>query len=168
MAPKRGVSCTPESTSIQFLKLLKDYLEQSKQEMNYVEAKRASDKLKELNEHELRRQCARMEDKQREELIQIESIQRQQFQEFTTAWDDYMTQYENTAIQSIERLKSEQEAEIFQLRERFEMSPKKFSRSKKLTQYRAMEQKHFSTKNYDGATYFKYLADELEEFEKLT
>ena len=69
MAPKRGVSCTPESTSIQFLKLLKDYLDQSKQEMNYVEAKRASDKLKELGEHELRRQCSRMEEKQREELI---------------------------------------------------------------------------------------------------
>ncbi len=31
-----------------------------------------------------------------------------------------------------------------------------------------MEHKHFSTKNYDGATYFKYLADELEEFERLT
>jgi len=30
MAPKRGVSCTPENTSIQFLKLLKDYLYQSK------------------------------------------------------------------------------------------------------------------------------------------
>ena len=41
MAPKKGISCTPESTSIQFLKLLKDYLEQSKIEMNYVEAKRA-------------------------------------------------------------------------------------------------------------------------------
>ena len=41
MAPKKGVSCTPESTSIQFLKLLKDYLEQSRQEMNYIEAKRA-------------------------------------------------------------------------------------------------------------------------------
>ena len=41
MAPKKGVSCTPHVTSIQFLKLLKDYLEQSKQEMNYVEAKRA-------------------------------------------------------------------------------------------------------------------------------
>ena len=48
------------------------------------------------------------------------------------------------------------------------MSARKYNRSKKLTQYRAMEQKHFSTKNYDGATYFKYLADELEEFEKLT
>ena len=61
MAPKRGVSCTPESVSIQFLKLLKDYLEQSKQELNYVEAKRAQDKLKELGDHELRRQCNRME-----------------------------------------------------------------------------------------------------------
>ena len=79
-----------------------------------------------------------------------------------------MQQYENTAIQSIEKLKMEQESEIFTLRQRYEMSPRKYNRSKKLTQYRAMEQKHFSTKNYDGATYFKYLADELEEFEKMT
>ena len=27
MAPKKGISCTPESVSIQFLKLLKDYLQ---------------------------------------------------------------------------------------------------------------------------------------------
>ena len=79
-----------------------------------------------------------------------------------------MTQYEQTAIESIERLKQEQEGEIYALRQRFSMSPRKYNKSKKLTQYRAMEQKHFSTKNYDGATYFKYLADELEEFEKLT
>jgi len=49
------VSCTPEGPTVQFLKLLKDYLDQSKQEMNYVEAKRASDKLKELANHELHR-----------------------------------------------------------------------------------------------------------------
>ena len=79
-----------------------------------------------------------------------------------------MAQYEATAIESIERLKSEQEGEIFALRQRFDFSPRKYNRSKKLTQYRALESKHFATKNYDGATYFKYLADELEEFEKLT
>lgn len=50
-------------------RLLKDYLEQSKQELNYIEAKRAQDKLKELGDHELRRQCNRMEQKQREELV---------------------------------------------------------------------------------------------------
>ena len=78
-----------------------------------------------------------------------------------------MQQYEITAIDSIERLKQEQEGEIMALRERFELSDKKFARSKKLSQYRVMEKKHFSTKNYDGATYFKYLADELEEFERM-
>lgn len=79
MAPKKGVSCTPETISVQFLKLLKDYLQQSKQEMNYIEAKRAQDKLKELSDHEMNRQKGRMEAKQREELVQIEAIQRQQF-----------------------------------------------------------------------------------------
>lgn len=42
---------------------MKDYLEQSKSEMNYIEAKRASEKLKELSDHELKRQCYRMEQK---------------------------------------------------------------------------------------------------------
>lgn len=79
-----------------------------------------------------------------------------------------MTQYERTALESIDRLRRQQEQELFELRQQFTYSPHKFNQSKKLTQYRAMEHKHFSTKNYDGATYFKYLADELEEFEKLT
>ena len=42
-----------------------------------------------------------------------------QFEEFTRAWDDYMTQYEKTAYNSIQRLKAEQEGEIYQLRLRF-------------------------------------------------
>ena len=79
LAPQKGVSCTPEGTTVQFLKLLQDYLTQSKQEMNYVEARRTSDKLKELANHELHRQMNRMESKQRDELIQIETIQRTQF-----------------------------------------------------------------------------------------
>ena len=153
---------------MQFLKLLKDYLDQSKQEMNYIEARRAQDKLKELATHELHRQLRRMEVKQRDELLQIEAIQRNQFQEFTDAWDDYMQSYEQTAIESIQRLKSEQEGEVLGLRSQYEQSPHKYNKSKKLTQYRVLEQKNFATKNYDGATYFKYLADELEEFEKLT
>lgn len=63
MAPKKGVNCVPQYVVIKFLKLMKEYLEQSKSEMNYIEAKRAQDKLKELNEHEMQRQCRRMEQK---------------------------------------------------------------------------------------------------------
>ena len=58
-----------------------------------------------------------MEEKQREELIQIENIQRSQFEEFTNAWDDYMTQYEQAAFESIERLKSDHEMEVLGLRD---------------------------------------------------
>jgi len=162
------VSCTPDGTSIQFLKLLRDYLDQSKAELNYVEAQRAQNKLKELADHELKRQMQRMEAKQREELLQIEAIQRSQFEEFTNAWDEYMQSYEVTAIESIQRLKKEQESEIAAMRQSYQGSPHKYNKSKKLTQYRTLEQKNFATKNYDGATYFKYLGDELEEFEKLT
>lgn len=58
-----------------------------------------------------------MEVKQRDELLQIEAIQRSQFEEFTNAWDEYMQSYEITAIESIERLKSEQDANIIGLRQ---------------------------------------------------
>ena len=42
-----------------------DYLKQSKSELNYIESKRASEKLKELQTHEKRKIIARMEERQR-------------------------------------------------------------------------------------------------------
>ena len=136
-----------------------------------MEAKRAQEKLKELSDHELKRQLKRMEEKQRDELMQIENIQRSQFEEFTHAWDDYMTQYEQAAFESIERLKNDHEMEIVGLRDDLvgqdTARNAKFTTSKKLIQYRNMEHKTFASKNYDGASYFKYLADELELFERL-
>ena len=84
--------------------------------MNYIEAKRAQEKLKELSDHELSRQLKRMEEKQQEELVYIEGIQRTQFEEFTQAWDDYMAQYEQAAFESIEKLKADHYQEILALR----------------------------------------------------
>lgn len=43
--------------------------------------------------------------RQREELIHLERIQRTQFEEFTSAWDQYMMDYEIAAYESIERMK---------------------------------------------------------------
>ena len=40
--------------------------------MNYFEASRAQTKLKELMDHEMRRQCTTMERKQKDELIMSE------------------------------------------------------------------------------------------------
>jgi hypothetical protein len=115
----------------------------------------------------MKRQLAYMGDKQKQELVHIEAMQRMQFDEFTRAWDQYMAQYEQTAFNSIDRLKKEQEVEILNMRQVFTMSPGKYTKSKKLNNYRTMEKKTFAAKNYDGASYFKYLADELETFERL-
>lgn len=42
---------------------------------------------------------------QEEELLQVENAQKQQFIEFTNAWDNYMADYEATAYMSLEKLK---------------------------------------------------------------
>jgi len=40
-----------------------------------------------------------------EELNSVEQIQKKQFEEFSTNWDIYMSQYEEVALESLERLK---------------------------------------------------------------
>ena len=47
----------------------------------------------------------KMETSQNQELKYVEQIQRQQFTEFTSAWDNYMQEYESNAFQSVERLR---------------------------------------------------------------
>ena len=73
----KGVFHVPDSISMKFLKLMKDYLEESKREMNYQEASRAQSSLKELMDHEMKRQCTYMERKQKDELIMSENLQRE-------------------------------------------------------------------------------------------
>ena len=60
--------------NINHSRLLNDYLKQSKSELNYIESKRASDKLKELQDHEYERTIARINLRQREEMIHLERI----------------------------------------------------------------------------------------------
>jgi len=42
----------------------------------------------------------------------IENAQKAQFLDFTTAWDNYMTDYESTAYMSLEKLKEKHLNEI--------------------------------------------------------
>jgi len=48
MGPPRGVYCVPETKVTDFLKLLRDYAGQSGTENNYLEVKRAEEKLRQL------------------------------------------------------------------------------------------------------------------------
>ncbi len=42
---------------------------------------------------------------QEQELLTVENAQRVQYQEFSSAWDKYMQEYEQAAFQSLENLK---------------------------------------------------------------
>lgn len=48
MGPPRGVYCVPEIKILDFLKLLRDYADQSGHESNYLEVKRAREKIDQL------------------------------------------------------------------------------------------------------------------------
>lgn len=58
-----------------------------------------------------------MRQAQEQELITVENAQRQQFLEFSQAWDNYMSDYEATAYLSLEKLKEKHILEIQQLQE---------------------------------------------------
>lgn len=52
---------------------------------------------------------------QSRELISVEESQRIQFCDFTKAWDDYMRDYEETALKSIESMKEAHQNELKEL-----------------------------------------------------
>lgn len=58
-----------------------------------------------MSQVEYARQMRRMEESQNQELVYVEQIQRKQFAEFTDAWDNYMSEYEANAYQSVDRLR---------------------------------------------------------------
>ena len=87
------------------LRLLTEYIQKCEIEGNYPEAKKARSKMEEIKIKETIRQQNQIRFIQEEELLQVENAQKQQFIEFTNAWDNYMADYEATAYMSLEKLK---------------------------------------------------------------
>jgi hypothetical protein len=108
----------------------------------------------------------KMEERQRQELLQLEQMQKTQFNDFTAAWDQYMIDYELAAYQSIERMKKEHSYELETLKTSTLSGLARYKMSKKLVEYRGFESMQFAAKNYDGASKYKRLADELEVMER--
>jgi len=74
MLPSKDVYCTPDPKVVNFLKMMKDYLEQCHRELNYFEAKRCKQKIALLSQIEYARQMRRMEESQNQELMYVEQI----------------------------------------------------------------------------------------------
>lgn len=74
-------------------------------EGNYNDANKAKQKYDELKRKETIRQINILKSSQEQELNAIQEAQKAQFLEFSQAWDNYMQEYEITALKSIDNLK---------------------------------------------------------------
>ena len=120
--------------------------------MNLTEARRAALKFEDLKNKEMLRQLQNMKQAQEQELITVESAQRAQFLEFSSAWDNYMSDYEATAYLSLEKLKEKQLLEIKQLHDRVRKEQSvKITFTKELMDMRKKVQKLLSSKRYEEA-----------------
>lgn len=73
-----------------------------KEDDDYTEARRAEDKFEKTLQKATKKQKSQIHSFQEKELKNIEGTQKQQYQEFSEAWDEYMADYEATAYLSLE------------------------------------------------------------------
>ena len=97
----------------------------------------------------------------------MEEQQRVQFIEFSRAWDQYMTEYEQAAATSVVRMKQRHGEEMGLLRQEVESGVVvKYTLSKDLMAIRAQERLMFQVREYDKAEELRALGDAMEKEEK--
>mmetsp|Transcript_19982 Transcript_19982/g.14694 ORF Transcript_19982/g.14694 Transcript_19982/m.14694 type:complete len:180 (+) Transcript_19982:304-843(+) len=160
LMPKTGVYFLPDDKIVSFLRILNELRKKYERQENYVKAKLLKQRFDELSAMEQQRQHFNMRQAQENELINVENSQKVQFSEFNKAWDQYMSDYEAAAFESIERLKEKHLLEVKDLHERVRATFKvKHKLSKELMELRRQEKIFFSVKDYDSAERLRLQAD---------
>lgn len=147
--------------------MLHAFQKKCEKEGKYGEAKLAQDKIEETKLQEILRQENKIRQFQDEELAQVEAAQQAQLEEFNKVWDKYMTDYEEKALESLEKLKEKHISEVAELHERLKRELVfHFKSSKQLIDLRQKEEALVKLKKYNEAERVKAQADALEEFER--
>lgn len=158
---------TPDPKVLEFIKLLYAFQKKCEKEGKYGEAKLAQEKMDETKLTEILRQENKMRAFQEEELAQLENAQRDQFTEFDKVWDKYMADYDEKALDSLEKLKEKHIKEVEELHERLKRDLAfHFKSSKQLIELRQKESALVKLKKYSEAEKVKAQADALEQFER--
>jgi len=154
------------TTPLSLMKRLNEYRKQCETYGEYVEAKKARGKLEELKSKEATRQRQLVLQAQNHEMREVEHAQKQQFLEFSSAWDRYMADYESTAYMSLERLRERHAAEFAAYEEKLQRMPNhaaKFSRE--FLELKRKQQALAKLGHYAEAQQVKVTAQNLEKWE---
>ena len=99
---------------------------------------------------------------QEQELLTVENAQKEQFIEFSQAWDNYMSDYEATAYLSLEKLKEKHLMELQPLHEKLRAEYKiKLKYSKELMEMKKRVKVFMSMKRYEDAEELQNKVDTL-------
>lgn len=161
------VIITPDPKVIEFIKLLYAFQLKCEKEGKYGEAKLAQEKIEDIKVKEIIRQENNIRSFQEEELTQVENAQKEQFIEFNKVWDNYMGDYEATALASLEKLKEKHISEVEDLNEKLKAELAfTFKSSSQLLELRKKEANLAKMQKYSEAEKIQMQADSLEQVEK--
>ena len=153
-------------TPLTLMTRLEEYQKQCELMGEYVEAKKAKVKLDQIRLGEEERQQGLVAQAQEHEMTQVELAQKQQFLEFSAAWDRYMAEYESVAYMSLEKLKEQHAKEWAEAQDKIKSHSNvqvKFSRE--LLEMRRKQQALAKLGLYSEAQEVKNQANNLEKWE---
>uniref|UniRef100_A0A7S3UJA6 EF-hand domain-containing protein n=1 Tax=Oxyrrhis marina TaxID=2969 RepID=A0A7S3UJA6_OXYMA len=153
-------------TPLTLMRRLDEYRKQCEEKGEYVEAKKARMKYEELRQKEEIRQRRLVEQAQIHEMNEVEQAQKQQFLEFSAAWDRYMADYESTAYMSVERLREQHAQDFAEFQEQLRKQPPGCKQSKELLELRRKQQALAKLGRYKEANEVKKQGDDLEKWEQ--
>jgi len=168
--PQNGEGGGEEETTtpLSLMQRLEEYRKHCETNNDYAEARCARAKYEDIRAKEEERQKRLVQQAQLHELTEVEIAQKQQFLEFSSAWDRYMADYESTAYMSLERLKEQHVHEFLKFQETLHsylVSSKTVKFSRELLEMRRKQHVLAKLGAYEEAYQVKHNADNLEKWE---
>lgn len=158
----------PDPKVMEFITILEEYRMKCEEDGNYLEAQRADAQLTALRKQEFKRQSKSLKAKQIAERQDIQIAHNMQFNDFNTAWDQYMDEYDRMAQAYVKQLTEKHDTELHEFQEKMQQEilerPPKFS--KELIEWRRRQHRLAQQKAYGEAQKIKKIADEVEEDER--
>ena len=88
--------------------MLADYRRQCEKQRNYDEARQAFHRYQQLRQKETMQELSAVRRRQEKELFSLNAAQQKQTEQFDYAWNEYVTDYETTAYNSLLALRDKQ------------------------------------------------------------
>ena len=166
MIPKLNISSLPDYKVTEFIRILTEYHKKMNSKQQYIQAKKARAKVKELAQIELLRQMQQLDRKQTDELYELKARQTAYFIDFQQEWDEYLAEEEIEAENKLNVMFARHAEEVRHRKREVHDGYHSFVLSKEYCTCKAQEKIHLAVGEYINAEQCKLKCEELFKQEK--